>query len=288
MKKFLTFGLSVAVLTLLAFAKTEKKVYDVKGLKFSVVSKDSSVFKKAQNAPLFKKFNSKVTKVMKVNNGLYYLKVERAGRYFDFFWDKDKNAFFNTSVFLTYDGKVIKVPIIIDADLVKKVVAFTYGKGTKELYLVTDPQCPFCKRLEFNKGEKLAEHYKIHTVLFPLSFHDRALPLVQWILKAKTDKERRERMLKAMKDDANPEVGKALGFKHWNDKEYHKELEKYREIVYGMSNDYKPYFKSEKELKKFREYLNNVKKFVNQAQVRGTPTVMNKNFQQVNPYSLAK
>jgi len=57
----------------------------------------------------------------------------------------------------------------------KSYTAFSIGKGPVDVYYVTDPQCPYCK-----KGEailkKLAESGEIraHFLLYPLSFHENA------------------------------------------------------------------------------------------------------------------
>ena len=56
-----------------------------------------------------------------------------------------------------------------------KYVAFTYGKKGKVVYLFTDPECPFCQRLEPTL-KKLADEGKIQikVILFPLPFHPHA------------------------------------------------------------------------------------------------------------------
>jgi len=57
----------------------------------------------------------------------------------------------------------------------KSYTAFSIGKGPVEVFYVTDPQCPYCK-----KGEailkKLSEagEIKTHVILYPLSFHKNA------------------------------------------------------------------------------------------------------------------
>jgi thiol:disulfide interchange protein DsbC len=57
----------------------------------------------------------------------------------------------------------------------KPLVAFTAGESGKDIYYVTDPQCPYCK-----KGEELfkklveAGEVKVHYLLFPLKFHKGA------------------------------------------------------------------------------------------------------------------
>ena len=56
-----------------------------------------------------------------------------------------------------------------------KYVAFTYGKKGKVVYLFTDPECPFCQRLEPTL-KKLADEglIQVKVILFPLPFHPHA------------------------------------------------------------------------------------------------------------------
>jgi thiol:disulfide interchange protein DsbC len=56
-----------------------------------------------------------------------------------------------------------------------KYVAFTYGHKGKVVYLFTDPECPFCQKLEPTL-KKLADEGKIQikVILFPLPFHPHA------------------------------------------------------------------------------------------------------------------
>jgi len=56
-----------------------------------------------------------------------------------------------------------------------KYVAFTYGKKGKVVYLFTDPECPFCQRLEPTL-KKLADEglIQVKVILFPLPFHAHA------------------------------------------------------------------------------------------------------------------
>ncbi|ETR68024.1 MAG: thiol:disulfide interchange protein DsbC [Candidatus Magnetoglobus multicellularis str. Araruama] len=57
----------------------------------------------------------------------------------------------------------------------KSYAAFSIGKGPVEVYYVTDPQCPYCK-----KGEKIlkqladAGEITVHILLYPLAFHKNA------------------------------------------------------------------------------------------------------------------
>jgi len=57
-----------------------------------------------------------------------------------------------------------------------ELVAFTVGKGPKTAYLITDPDCPFCKKLESTLDEFLKEgKLTLKVVLFPLErLHPKA------------------------------------------------------------------------------------------------------------------
>jgi len=77
---------------------------------------------------------------------------------------------------------------------VKNGVVFTIGHGNKDLYVVTDPQCPFCQRFE-KLAEKahLADKYTIHIIFMPLSFHKHSEAMIYYILSANTNQEKAKR-----------------------------------------------------------------------------------------------
>ncbi len=56
------------------------------------------------------------------------------------------------------------------------LVAFTAGEGPKTLYLITDPDCPFCKKLEKTLQELIKEgKITVKVILFPLErLHPKA------------------------------------------------------------------------------------------------------------------
>ena len=79
-----------------------------------------------------------------------------------------------------------------DVKAIQEGVAFSYGKGSKEIYIVTDPECPYCSKFEKAAAGKL-EDYKVHVILFPLSFHKKSPAMVEWIMQGKDDAEKKER-----------------------------------------------------------------------------------------------
>ncbi len=64
------------------------------------------------------------------------------------------------------------------ADDLKKLdalVAFTAGSGKKSVYLITDPQCPYCKKAEKILDEMIEKgEITVKYLMFPLPFHKGA------------------------------------------------------------------------------------------------------------------
>ncbi len=58
---------------------------------------------------------------------------------------------------------------------IESLTAFTIGQGKKVVYLITDPQCPFCKQAE-SLVKKLIpkEDLSVHFIFFPLDSHKGA------------------------------------------------------------------------------------------------------------------
>ncbi len=57
----------------------------------------------------------------------------------------------------------------------EKRVNLTFGEGTKYIYYITDPDCPFCKRTEPILEEFAKKHnVQIKVILFPLPIHPEA------------------------------------------------------------------------------------------------------------------
>ena len=96
-----------------------------------------------------------------------------------------------------YDKNGQEIVFPTDAKAVEEAVAFSYGHGPKEIYLFTDPECPYCGRFAKASHGKL-DDYTVHVVLFPLSFHKKSPAMVEWIMQGKDDAERKARYDKVM------------------------------------------------------------------------------------------
>lgn len=116
-------------------------------------------------------------------------KSAQGSQFLTVFLDKNTSEIYIGSGY-DKEGKQITFPK--DVQTIKKGVAFSYGSGTKEIYLITDPECPYCVRFEQAVNGRLSE-YTVHVILFPLPFHKNAPAMIEWIMQGKTDAEKKEK-----------------------------------------------------------------------------------------------
>ena len=231
MKKILI-GIAAASL---AFAST--KLSDTKAME---ILKTSPVYNQIAQA---KQRGLKVNAIEGKDFYIYKLTSPRGNAYL--YITKDKKY---TIIGQVIDNKT-KQPVVFPAnkEVINKGVMFTFGKGNKEIYLVTDPECPFCRRMEQMKKDVLEKNYKVHVILMPLSFHKNAKPMSYYILAGKTDAERAKRM---------------------------------REVLSG-SDAWKKFKPTKEQIAKFEEELKNAQKAAMELGARGTPSVFDSNFKPI-------
>ena len=189
----------------------------------------------------------------------YILKLEarspQGSRLITAFLDKKTSELYIGSAY-DKEGKAITFPK--DAKVVKEGVAFSYGKGSKDIYIVTDPECPYCSRFEKAVAGKL-DDYKVHVILFPLSFHKKSPAMVDWIMQGKDEGEKKER---------------------------------FEEIMLKASTTYKELIKEEKKPYVYssatQEHMKRSDKAARELNVRGTPAIYDANFNPVSQDQLLK
>lgn len=150
-----------------------------------------------------------------------------------------------------YDKNGQPITFPKDVNAIKEGVAFSYGSGSKDLYIVTDPECPYCSRFEKAVAGKLGD-YRVHVVLMPLSFHKKAPAMIEWIMQGKDDAERKKR---------------------------------FEELMINGSTAYQTFIKDPKKPFVYSESVGETMKKVNRAtmelNVRGTPAIYDANFNPV-------
>ncbi|CAA6804012.1 MAG: Thiol:disulfide interchange protein, putative [uncultured Sulfurovum sp.] len=133
-----------------------------------------------------------------IDKGTYYflklnVKQNRGSKTVNAFLEKESGALY---IGTRYDknGQKMTFPLTKKAiETIKKGISFSYGKGTKDLYVVTDPECPYCVNFEKQALGKL-DNYRVHVILYPLSFHKKAPAMVEWIMQGQDDAEKKHRM----------------------------------------------------------------------------------------------
>ncbi|MBN2824903.1 MAG: thioredoxin fold domain-containing protein [Campylobacterales bacterium] len=147
---------------------------------------------------------------------VYYLKVLATSPQGDrelshVFYDKTTKSIYIGQGFMA-DGTPLSFKK--DAKVIQEGVSFSYGKGKKELYVITDPQCPYCVKFQKAMDGKL-DDYTVHVILFPLSFHKKAPMMIEWIMQGKDDAEKNKRFNALLLDDSKEylKLDKA-GFKY--------------------------------------------------------------------------
>ncbi|MFL1706537.1 thioredoxin fold domain-containing protein [Campylobacter sp. MOP7] len=99
-----------------------------------------------------------------------------------------------------YDVKGEKIALPLDAKTINDAVMVKMGTGEKQVYLVTDPECPYCQRLESNITPDVLKKYTINVIPMPLSFHPKAKPMLYWVLDAPKE-EQAKRLSKVLTGD---------------------------------------------------------------------------------------
>ena len=207
------------------------------------VLKSTPIYNKI--APLLQKGKIKTKATLK--DGFYIIEIDtRRGKGL-IYVTKDKKYTIIGRV-ISKNGKMLIPNFPKNADIIKKGVMFTFGEGKKDIYIVTDPECPFCRMMEKQKKEILKKNYRVHVILMPLPFHKDAKAMSYYILAGKTDKERAKRMSETLEG----------------------------------SNAWKNYHPTKAEIKKFNEELQRSKRAADELGAQGTPSVYDKNF---NPIS---
>lgn len=150
---------------------------------------------------LIKKIGGTVTSVRQSPaRGLYEMLIERDGRKGVLYMDYGKKHLIQGAVFdLGTLEQVIahkdelpqpkpQKPVDVKTIPVANAVIMGNPKGTKKLYVFTDPDCPFCRtgHAELKKLAKIAPDVAIHIMLFPLPMHPGAYDKSRAVLESKS------------------------------------------------------------------------------------------------------
>lgn len=102
--------------------------------------------------------------------------------------------------FNTNTEKALKISM--DTKEYLKDAAYTIGTGKDEYIVFTDPECPYCVKLE-NILPKMKGDAKFHVFLYPLSFHKNAKSMSFYIMSQNTEALKQEAAHKTMNGDTS-------------------------------------------------------------------------------------
>jgi thiol:disulfide interchange protein DsbC len=209
-----------------------------------------------QKTPLFNQIKSRF-KNSKIKG------VEKKDFYIITIYDKRGEGNFYVTKDLKYTilGQIIqnktKKPLLADypvepfkgnKEIVKDGIVFSFGSGKKDLYVVTDPQCPFCQRFEkLAQKVHLSEKYKIHIIFLPLSFHKHSKDMIYYILSADSESQKAKR---------------------------------FKETLSG-GDEWKKFKATSQQKQKIDAQIEKSKRAVEELGARGTPTFYDENFTQI-------
>ena len=187
-------------------------------------------------------------------DGFYIINIQTKRGSGNIYITADKKYTILGRIINNKNGNFLSAHFPVNKKIVEEGISFTFGKGKKDIYVVTDPQCPFCRMMERETKGKLAKEYRVHIILFPLPFHKYAKAMSCYILAGKTDKERAKR---------------------------------FKETLLG-GNEWEKYKPSKKELQKCYAELEKSRKAAIELQAKGTPSVYDKNFNPIDWPNLIK
>jgi len=224
------------------------------GMAAALMANDATVAE-LNDLAIMKENKINVLKVKDEGN-IYFIKAEpvlapigQPKKRFTLFLTKDKKILMMGDAIYTDTKEKLSFPL--DIALIKDQEVFTYGKGGKVLYVFVDPECPYCKLFE-KKMETLKEKYTFKVFLLPLPFHPDAIPMSKWILKGKDNNEMGERLIAIANGSTT-----------------------YKELVLTAEED-----------KRLTDTINSQIELAMDAEVKGTPTVLDSELNSVNWPSL--
>lgn len=223
--------------------KINKVIFYTTLFLYSTLGADNTALKMIiEKVPMIKNINAQVTQV-EIHKGLYQFKAQvrgpRPGMLEGFITKDFKNIVLGKG----YDaqtGQQLSIPYNMDIKALKNVSAYKMGNGKNEYFLFTDPECPYCQKLE-HKLTSIKDNVTLYVILYPLSFHKNAKSMCRYILNQKDD----EAKAQAMKEIANHGTN--------------YQSAKYSTMEFNILND------------KIQKSLNEV----NKMGINGTPIILN-------------
>ncbi len=157
-----------------------------------------SDIKKMEELNIFKKSGISITKGIDADS-LYILNIKAQNAVDTIYLSKDKKYLISGDVLDVNNGMPLSMPV--DVSILKGKEAFTFGTGSDEYILFTDPECPYCRKFE-SYFPQIEDKVKIRVFYYPLDFHKNAYDLSLYVMSQKTPQDKVNAMLNVTaKDD---------------------------------------------------------------------------------------
>ncbi|MEA2072032.1 MAG: thioredoxin fold domain-containing protein [Campylobacterota bacterium] len=166
----------------------------------SLLANNSDLKTKIENLPMIKSNKIKVMSLL-TQNGVHQFKgtvLGKKGVIIEGFITGDLKTLMLGKAYDVINSTELVMPYDLDIKKLKSLAAYKTGNGKDEYFVFTDPECPYCQRLE-KQIVSLKKNVTLYTILFPLNFHKNAKSMSRYILSRKTNDEK----AKAMKEISN-------------------------------------------------------------------------------------
>lgn len=157
----------------------------------SVTDVTQTKLKEIKNLELFQKAQITVLKVYDAGS-LYILDTSIQENRQELLLTKDKLTVITGKAIDVKTGRQIIIPV--DMSVLNGKEAVTYGTGSEEYYVFTDPECPYCKKFE-SFYPQIKDKVTLKIFFYPLSFHKNAREMSLYVLSKKGNEERVKTML---------------------------------------------------------------------------------------------
>lgn len=194
---------------------------------FAQTELSNSQLKDLGELNIFKKSGITITKGIDADS-VYILNIKAQNAVDTIYLTKDKKYLISGEVLATETGMPLSMPV--DVSILKGKEAFTFGKGSDEYILFTDPECPYCRKFE-SYFPQIEDKVKIRVFYYPLDFHKNAYDLSMFIMSQKTYEDKVKTMLNVTAKD---EVYKNRKYDSKTEENLKKKLDENIELAFEM------------------------------------------------------
>eukprot|EP01029_Cantina_marsupialis_P021476 TRINITY_DN51464_c0_g1_i2.p1 TRINITY_DN51464_c0_g1~~TRINITY_DN51464_c0_g1_i2.p1 ORF type:complete len:245 (-),score=41.32 TRINITY_DN51464_c0_g1_i2:167-901(-) len=151
------------------------------GVAFASTPLDKKTLTEIEGLNLFQKAQIKVERGFDAGD-VYLLNIKVRGQAHKIYLTKNKKFLIQGEMLDTNTGMPLQIPDIpVDLKITQGKEALTFGSGSDEYVVFTDPECPYCKKFE-SYFDKIEDKVKFKIFFFPLPMHTNAKDISIYIM----------------------------------------------------------------------------------------------------------